>query len=118
MKFKKLNWYLLIPFLLVAGVCSGESEKAEPRAYLATHTDENGHRLFHYSLDFQTSEKDKGGTWDISQPGNVRGHVRGSSSRGVSGGVTFGAPKHKQLVADPISQFRLLSFHHGFYIRQ
>lgn len=84
---KTLLLNLLMSVLLVSvAACSNQPEKREPPdGYFATHIDEDGTRKFQYTLDMP--EPRSGG----SRPGNTRGHVAGSSSRGVSGGVTAGS---------------------------
>lgn len=83
---KTLLLNVLLPVLLVPVVgCSTQPEKSEsPDGYFATHIDEDGTREFQYTLDM--SEPLSGG----GRPGNTRGHMVGSSGRGVSGGMTAG----------------------------
>ena len=96
MKFKgvKICWIALLLFIISG--CSNKPERPEPEGFFATHTDEDGIRLFQYSLDVQASTNGKRGPNGASQPGKVGGHVAGSSSRGVSGGLTMGSTQGKR----------------------
>ncbi len=77
---------LLSVLLFPIAACSTQKEKREPPdGYFATHIDEDGTRMFQYSLEMPESRSGGG------RPGNTRGHVSGGSSRGVSGGVTAGS---------------------------
>ena len=77
---------LLSVLLFPIAACSTQPEKREPPdGYFATHIDQDGTKKFQYTLDMPESRSGSG------RPGNTRGHVAGSSSRGVSGGVTAGS---------------------------
>jgi len=91
MKIKVTKLYLAALLLLLMGACSRQQERPEPEAYFATHTDENGHKLFQYSLDYPASGNNKRGSKGGSQSRNAGGHIAGNSSRGVSGGVAVGS---------------------------
>jgi hypothetical protein len=91
MKIKAMKLYLTVLLLLIIGACSRQHERPEPEVYFATHTDENGNKLFQYSLDYPASENDKRGSKGGGQSRNAGGHVAGSSNRGVSGGVAVGS---------------------------
>lgn len=86
MKFK-------IPAALILGLpllaaCSASPERPEPpEGYFATHIDEDGTRKFQYTLDLADEASKRGN----GRPGNMAGHVSGSSSRGVAGGVSAGS---------------------------
>lgn len=82
-------------FLVLAGslflfltACSTKPERPEPPdGYFSTYIEQDGVKKFQYTIDYPEggqSANRKG------RPGNTRGHVYGSSSRGVAGGVTAG----------------------------
>lgn len=75
---------------LLLTACSGKQEKPEPEGYFATQIGDDGEKLFQYSLDIQDSGSGKRGGKGHSKPANVGGYAAGSSSRGVSGGLTAG----------------------------
>ena len=85
--------YLAILILLpLLAACAGKPDRPEaPDGYFATHIEEDGTRKFQYTLDVADGDQRAGG-----RPGNVRGHAVGSSSRGVSGGISAGTGGGKQ----------------------
>jgi hypothetical protein len=95
MKLKVMILVMAALPLLVINACSSQQEKKEPEGYLATHIDENGSKLFQYSLDIQAPENGQRGSNNTGQPGKVAGHVSGNSSRGVAGGITLGSNSGK-----------------------
>ena len=79
----------LIPVVLafVCG-CSSSQKNETPQGYLATQISDDGSKQFVYTADLpDTARQGKRGKGN-GRPGNVAGHVQGSSSRGVTGGVT------------------------------
>ena len=75
-----------LPLLLSA--CASEPERPPPpEGYFATHIEEDGTKKFQYTIDFP--DQKKSGKRN-SRPGNMMGHMTGSSSRGVTGGVSAG----------------------------
>ena len=86
MKFKTLA--ALILTLPLVAACSTEPERPKPpEGFFATHIDEDGTRKFQYTIDLPDASS-RGGN---GRPGNMAGHVAGSSSRGVAGGVSAGS---------------------------
>ena len=82
---------LLIPVVLVCMYgCSGNQKNDTPQGYLATHIFDDGSKQFVYTVDLPDSAGQGRGGKNNSRPGNVAGHVQGSSNRGLTGGVTAG----------------------------
>jgi hypothetical protein len=70
--------------------CSSNQKYELPQGYLATNITEDGSKQFVYTVDLQdTAPQGKRGKGN-GRPGNVAGHVRGSSNRGLSAGVSAG----------------------------
>ena len=74
--------------LLILSACSSQEEVAQPEGYFATHTEQDGSRLFQYSFDAPVQASGKNMSDGKSGGSMVGGQVSGNSSRGVSGGVT------------------------------
>ena len=88
---KLLPIKLIIPFTLICMVgCSSNQKNEIPQGYLATNIFDDGSKQFVYTVELpESTGQGKRGKGN-GRPGNVAGQVRGSSSRGVSGGVTAG----------------------------
>ena len=82
---------LIIPFTLIYVVgCSSNQKNEVPRGYLATNIFDDGSKQFVYTVELpESTGQGKRGKGN-GRPGNVSGQVRGSSNRGISGGVTAG----------------------------
>lgn len=82
---------LLIPVVLVCVCsCSSNPKNETPQGYLATQITDDGSKQFVYTVDLpETVKQGKRGKGN-SRPGNVAGHVQGSSNRGLSAGMTAG----------------------------
>ena len=87
----KFSIKLIIPIVLILVVgCSSNQKNDAPQGYLATHIFDDGSKQFVYTVDLSdVSGQDKRGKGN-GRPGNVAGHVQGSSNRGISGGVSAG----------------------------
>ena len=72
---------------LVAACSTGPERPEPPEGFFATHIDEDGTRKFQYTIDMADGSSQRGN----GRPGNMAGHVAGSSSRGVAGGVSAGS---------------------------
>lgn len=86
---KNLPIKLLVPvvFVFVCG-CSSNQKNETLQGYLATQITDDGSKQFVYTADLpDTATQGKRGKGN-GRPGNVSGNVRGSSNRGVSGGVS------------------------------
>ncbi len=69
--------------LFFLAACSSEPGRPDPpEGYFATHIEADGTRKFQYAIDPPAQAGPR-------RPGNTAGHVSGSSSRGVSSGVTM-----------------------------
>ena len=88
---KRLLIKLITPFTLICMVgCSSNQKNEIPQGYLATNIFDDGSKQFVYTVELpESTGQGKRGKGN-GRPGNVAGQVRGSSSRGVSGGVTAG----------------------------
>jgi len=81
---------LILPgsLLFFLAACSTKSDRPEPPdGYFTTYIEPDGTKKFQYTIDYPeggNSASRRG------RPGNTKGHVYGSSSRGVAGGVTAG----------------------------
>lgn len=74
--------------LLALAACSSEPGRPDPpEGYFATHIEADGTRKFQYTVVPPDQGRPRAGS---GRPGNTAGHVSGSSSRGVAGGVTAG----------------------------
>jgi len=71
--------------VLLAG-CAGEQNKAEPRGYLATQIEDDGSKIFQYTLVSDISEPNERG-----RNLGMGGHLSGGSNRGMSGGLSIGS---------------------------
>ncbi|MDH4020489.1 MAG: hypothetical protein OEU84_12900 [Xanthomonadales bacterium] len=88
---KRILIKLIIPFTLIYVVgCSSNQKNEVPRGYLATNIFDDGSKQFVYTVELpESTGQGKRGKGN-GRPGNVSGQVRGSSNRGISGGVTAG----------------------------
>ncbi len=79
--------FVPLAFICICG-CSSNQENDIAQGYLATQIFDDGSKQFVYTFDFpeSTGQRGKGN----GRPGNVAGHVQGSSNRGLSGGVSAG----------------------------
>jgi hypothetical protein len=71
--------------------CGGQPTQAEPSGYFATFIDEQGVKKFQYTLDspFASSRNTS-----PTGPASSSGHLGGSSSRGLSTGVSMSTASH------------------------
>ena len=90
-RMKRFPIMLIIPFALICMTgCSSNQKNEVPQGYLATHIFDDGSKQFVYTADLpDSSGQGKRGKGN-NRPGNVAGHVQGSSNRGLTGGVTAG----------------------------
>ena len=80
---------ILVVLIFLLG-CSSNQRSETPQGYLATHIFDDGSKQFVYTVEFsELTGQGKRGKGN-GRPGNVAGQVRGSSNRGLSGGVTAG----------------------------
>lgn len=70
--------------IFIAGCASEPGKRPEPEGYFVTFIEEDGSKKFQYTLDIQDSPARR----SLRSPGGTGGHVSGSSSHGVSGGVS------------------------------
>ena len=91
LRMKRLLIKLITPFALICMLgCSSNQKNEIPQGYLATNIFDDGSKQFVYTVELpESTGQGKRGKGN-GRPGNVAGQVRGSSSRGVSGGVTAG----------------------------
>ena len=83
----KLIISVMLIFLLG---CSSRQKNETPQGYLATHIFDDGSKQFVYTVELpELNGQGKRGKGN-GRPGNLAGQVRGSSNRGLSGGVTAG----------------------------
>ena len=82
---------VFVPVVLICmSGCSGKQQNETPQGYLATHIFYDGSKQFVYTVDIpEPAGQGKRGK-NSGRPGNVAGHVQGSSNRGLSAGVTAG----------------------------
>lgn len=86
---KRTPVLLLIATVLVCGGgCSSNQKNELPQGYLATNITDDGSKQFVYTVDLQDTAPQGGRGKGNGRPGNVAGHVRGSSNRGLSAGVS------------------------------
>ena len=78
---------LILALQLVAACSTGPERPEPPEGFFATHIDEDGTRKFQYTINMADDSSKRGN----GRPGNMAGHVTGSSSRGVAGGVSAGS---------------------------
>ena len=90
-RMKRFLVKLIISFTLICVVGCSSSQKTEmPQGYLATNIFDDGSKQFVYTVELpESTGQGKRGKGN-GRPGNVAGQVRGSSNRGISGGVTAG----------------------------
>ena len=82
---------LFVPVVLICmSGCSGNQKNETPQGYLATHIFDDGSKQFVYTVELPESAGQGKRGRNNGRPGNVTGQVRGSSNRGLSGGVTAG----------------------------
>ena len=90
-RMKRFPIKLIIPVALIcmAG-CSSNQKNEVPQGYLATNIFDDGSKQFVYTVELSESNGQGKRGKGNGRPGNVAGQVRGSSNRGLSGGVTAG----------------------------
>ena len=90
-RMKRFPIKLIIPFSLIFMVgCSSNQKNEIPQGYLATNIFDDGSKQFVYTVELPESTGQGKRGKGKGRPGNVAGQVRGSSNRGLSGGVTAG----------------------------
>jgi len=88
---KRFPIKLIIPVVFICMVgCSSNQKNEVPQGYLATNISDDGSKQFVYTVELPESTGQGKRGKGKGRPGNVAGQVRGSSNRGLSGGVTAG----------------------------